>query len=73
MGSTRLEMDEIKVADVRAQVFLSLRTDFENSATLKPHESHIQEVHAMADDLIPRAKARQALRNGVIKRGRKAA
>ena len=35
----RLVMGEIKVADVRAQVALSMYTDFENFSTLKPRPS----------------------------------
>ena len=36
----RLVMGELKVADVRAQVMLSLATDFENYQAFKPHERH---------------------------------
>src|SRR5262245_40804773 len=43
----RLVMGEIKVADVRAQVALSLFADFENFTTFKPHERHDKSVHAM--------------------------
>ena len=48
----RLVMGEIKVADVRAQVALSLHTDFENFTTFKPQEKHDKSVHAMADEVI---------------------
>src|SRR3979490_1073816 len=44
----RLVMGEIKVADVRAQVALSMHTDFENLTTFKPHEKHDKSVHLMA-------------------------
>src|SRR5580704_3217599 len=50
--SLRLVMGELKVADVRAQVALSLQTDFENYTTFKPHEKHEKAVHAMADEVI---------------------
>jgi NAD(P)H-dependent FMN reductase len=50
--SLRLVMGELKVADVRAQVALSLHTDFENYTTFKPHEKHEKAVHAMADEVI---------------------
>jgi NAD(P)H-dependent FMN reductase len=50
--SLRLVMGEIKVADVRAQVALSLLTDFENYTTFKPQEKHEKAVHAMADEVI---------------------
>src|ERR1700745_3879064 len=45
-------MGEIKVADVRAQVALSMWTDFENFTTFKPHEQHDRAVHAMADEVV---------------------
>jgi NAD(P)H-dependent FMN reductase len=60
--SLRLSMGEIKVADVRAQVMLSLYTDFENFTTFKPHERHSKSVHAMADDLIAWTVALKGLR-----------
>jgi NAD(P)H-dependent FMN reductase len=50
--SLRLVMGEIKIADVRAQVALSLLTDFENYTTFKPHEKHAKSVHLMADEVI---------------------
>src|SRR5712691_527285 len=48
----RLVMGEIKIADVRAQVALSMFTDFENFTTFKPHEQHDKAVHSMADEVI---------------------
>ncbi|HEV2177347.1 MAG TPA: NAD(P)H-dependent oxidoreductase [Terriglobia bacterium] len=58
----RLVMGEIKVADVRAQVTLSLFTDFENFTTFKPHEHHQKAVHAMADEVIAWGGALKVLR-----------
>ncbi len=58
----RLVMGEIKVADVRAQVALSLSTDFENYTTFKPHEKHDKAVHLMADEVIAWGGALKALR-----------
>lgn len=58
----RLVMGEIKVADVRAQVALSLFTDFENYTVFKPAESHDKTVHAMADEVIAWAGALKTLR-----------
>ena len=55
-------MGELKVADVRAQVTLSLYTDFENFATFKPAPRQEAAVNAMLDDLIPWAKALQSMR-----------
>ena len=56
----RLIMGEIKIADVRAQVALSLFTDFESFSTFKPRPQQEAAVNAMLDDLVPWA---QALRN----------
>ncbi len=58
----RLVMGEIKVADVRAQVALSMFTDFENFTTFKPHERHDKAVHLMADEVIAWGGALKALR-----------
>jgi NAD(P)H-dependent FMN reductase len=58
----RLVMGEIKIADVRAQVALSLFTDFENFTTFKPHEQHDKAVHLMADEVIAWGGALKALR-----------
>jgi NAD(P)H-dependent FMN reductase len=48
----RLVMGELKVADVRAQVALSIRTDFENFTSFKPHEQHQKTLHTMVDEVI---------------------
>ena len=48
----RLVMGEIKVADVRAQVALSIFTDFENFSAFKPGPHQETAVNAMLDDLI---------------------
>src|SRR6266511_988634 len=61
--SLRLTMGEIKVADVRAQVMLSLYTDFENFTVFKPHERHDRSMHALADDLIAWTVALKGLRD----------
>jgi NAD(P)H-dependent FMN reductase len=58
----RLVMGEIKVADVRAQVALSLFTDFENYTTFKPHENHAKSVHATADEVVAWGGALKTLR-----------
>src|SRR5690606_22044130 len=47
----RLVMGELMVADVRAQVMLSLFTDFENFSTFKPDPRHVDEVNAMLDQV----------------------
>jgi NAD(P)H-dependent FMN reductase len=61
--SLRLVMGEIKVADVRVQVALSLFTDFENFTTFKPHEKHDKAVHSMADEVIAWGGALRTLRD----------
>src|SRR3954471_12894823 len=58
----RLVMGEIKIADVRAQVALSMWTDFENFTTFKPHEQHDKAVHSMADEVIAWGTALKTLR-----------
>jgi NAD(P)H-dependent FMN reductase len=59
----RLVMGELQVADVRAQVMLSLYSDFENFTTFKPADRHEKSVHAMLDQLIAWGGALKTLRN----------
>ncbi len=58
----RLVMAELQVADVRAQVTLSLFTDFENFTTFKPAAYHENSFNAMLDQLIAWGSAMKALR-----------
>jgi NAD(P)H-dependent FMN reductase len=58
----RLIMGELKVADVRAQVALSLHTDFENFSTLKPRPNQEAAVDAMLEDVVAWAQALQTMR-----------
>jgi len=58
----RLIMGEIKIADVRAQVALSLYDDFEHFSTLKPRPRQEVAVNAMLDDLVAWGKALEAMR-----------
>ena len=58
----RLVMGEIKIADVRAQVALSLYSDFEDFTTLKPGPRQEAAVNAMLDDLVAWGRALQPLR-----------
>ena len=60
--SLRLVMGEIKVADVRAQVALSMYTDFENFSTFKPRPQQQAAVNTMLDDLIAWGQALKAMR-----------
>ena len=48
----RLVMGELLVADVRAQVMLSLFTDFENFSTFTPRATHEKSVDTMLDQVI---------------------
>ncbi|WP_083684931.1 NADPH-dependent FMN reductase [Massilia putida] len=60
--SLRLVMGELMVADVRAQVMLSLRTDFENYTTFNPAEHHEQSVDTMLDQVVAWSRALKTLR-----------
>ena len=60
--SLRLVMGEVEIADVRAQVALSMLTDFENFTTFKPHAQHDKTVHLMADQVVAWGGALKALR-----------
>jgi alpha/beta superfamily hydrolase len=50
------------VADVRAQVMLSLFTDFENFSTFNPAEHHERAVEAMLDQVVQWSAALKPLR-----------
>ena len=58
----RLVLAEVMVAAVRAQVTLSLFTDFENFTRFKPDLSRTKELHAMLDELVAWAKALKSVR-----------
>jgi NAD(P)H-dependent FMN reductase len=58
----RLVMGELQVADVRAQVLLSLFSDFENFSVFKPHARHEASVNAMLEQVVAWSGALQALR-----------
>ncbi|MFN2513544.1 MAG: NADPH-dependent FMN reductase [Pyrinomonadaceae bacterium] len=58
----RLVMGELQVADVRAQVGLSLFTDFENFSVFNPAARHEQSVNAMLDQVIAWGGALKTLR-----------
>jgi NAD(P)H-dependent FMN reductase len=61
----RQVMAELQIADVRAQVTLSLATDFENYSTFKPAGYHEQVLNTMLDQVVRWAGALQPLRNEV--------
>ncbi len=58
----RLIMGELQIADVRAQVGLSLLTDFENFSDFKPAPHHEKSVNAMLDQVIAWGGALKTLR-----------
>lgn len=58
----RLIMSELQVADVRAQVALSLVTDFENFSVLKPAAQHEDALTTMLDQVIAWGEALRPLR-----------
>ena len=60
----RLIMAELQIADVRAQVMLSLFTDFENYSTFKPAPHHEKTVSAMLDQLLAWSAAMRTVRRG---------
>jgi len=55
-------MGEIQVADVRAQVQLSLFTDFENFSVFKPAEYQEAALQAMIDQLVAWGEALKTIR-----------
>jgi NAD(P)H-dependent FMN reductase len=58
----RLVMGELQVADVRAQVMLSLFTDFENFSAFKPVPAHEKSVNTMLDQVIAWGSALKMMR-----------
>src|SRR3954469_24899834 len=58
----RLICGELKIADVRQGVQLSLFTDFENFATFKPAAMHEQTVGTMLDQVFAWSAALQGVR-----------
>jgi NAD(P)H-dependent FMN reductase len=60
----RLVMAELQIADVRAQVMLSLYTDFENFAAFKPAAHHTKSVNTMLDQVVAWGKAMKTVRQG---------
>jgi NAD(P)H-dependent FMN reductase len=59
----RLVMGELQVADVKAQVSLSLVTDFENYHVFNPAPFHQKNLNQMLDQVIAWGKALQLLRD----------
>ncbi|HET6299674.1 MAG TPA: NAD(P)H-dependent oxidoreductase [Kribbella sp.] len=61
----RLVMGELKVADVRNQVALSLITDFKNYSEFTPADYHVAEVGTMLDQVVSWSNALATVRNAV--------
>ncbi len=68
----RLVMAELRIATVRAQVMLSLYTDFESFSAFKPAAQHEQALQAMLDRLVAWSEALKALRGGQLAQRRAA-
>jgi NAD(P)H-dependent FMN reductase len=60
----RLIMGELQVADVRAQVALSLITDFVNFSQFVPNAYHVPAVETMLDQVVAWSNALAPLRAG---------
>lgn len=60
--SLRLVMGELKIADVRSQVMLSLYTDFEHFKTFKPAQHHEKSVTSMLDEVVAWSGALKGMR-----------
>ncbi len=58
----RLVMGELQIADVRAQVALSLFTDFQNFSVFQPAPHHEVTVNTMLDQLIAWGSTLKSLR-----------
>jgi NAD(P)H-dependent FMN reductase len=58
----RLIMGELRVADVRSQVGISLLTDFENFTTFLPKEHHEVALTSVLDDVVAWGRALATLR-----------
>jgi len=61
--SLRLVMGELKVADVRTAVLLSLFTDFENHTMFKPDPRHENTLSEMLDQLSSWTTALKTIRS----------
>jgi NAD(P)H-dependent FMN reductase len=58
----RLVMAEIQIADVRAQVMLSLATDFKNYSEFAPDSRHEKELDALLKQLLAWGQAMKGVR-----------
>jgi NAD(P)H-dependent FMN reductase len=58
----RLVLAEVHVATVRAQLLLSIRHDFENFTTFKPHAEHVKALGIVLDQVVAWSGALKTLR-----------
>ncbi|MGP4009294.1 NADPH-dependent FMN reductase [Streptomyces sp. 4N124] len=58
----RLVVGELQMADVRQQVTLSLRTEFEDFSTLKPNEYSAEALNTLFDQVVAWSQALAPLR-----------
>lgn len=58
----RLVMGEVQIADVRAQVMLSLYADFENGKVFKPSDRQEKSVNGMLEQVVAWSRALKTLR-----------
>ena len=61
----RLIMAELKIADVRAQVALSMIHDFENFTIFKPAPTHDGSLQKMLEQVVAWGTALQSVRKGL--------
>ena len=59
----RLVLAEVQIATVRAQVLLSLMTDFENFTSFKPAAYHVKAIGTMLDQVVSWGGALKQLRS----------
>src|SRR5688572_29302293 len=69
----RLVMAELQVATVRAQVQLSLFTDFENMSVFKPAAVHEKTLNILLDQLVSWGEALKTMRKSRAQAGQQAA
>ena len=62
----RLVVGELQMADVRAQVALSLFTDFENFTVLTPSPIQVQSLDTMLDQLVSWSGALKSVRKAAV-------
>lgn len=58
-------MAELQIADVRAQVALSLMTDFKNYSEFSPADHHEQVLHSMLDQVVSWTEALAPVRDKI--------